>query len=58
MHSSLLTNHKLQGELILLGFVGAIEGDLDVELLSPTHDEIIGVVKAGLVLLLVNLFWL
>lgn len=58
MHSSLLTDHKLQGELILLGFVGAIEGDHDLELLSPTHDEIVGVVIHGLVLLLVNLFWL
>lgn len=55
MHSSLLTNRELQGELVLLGFVGAVEGDLDLELLSPTHNEIIGVVKRGPVLLLVNL---
>lgn len=54
--SSPLTDHKLQGKLILLGFVGAIEGDLDLELLSPTHDEIFGVVKRGPVLLLVILF--
>lgn len=55
MHSSLLTNRELQGKLVLLGFVGAVEGDLDLELLSPTHNEIIGVVKRGPVLLLVNL---
>lgn len=58
MLSSLLTDHKLHGELVLLGFVGAVEGDLDLELLSPTHDEIIGVVKRGPVLLLVGLSWL
>lgn len=55
MWQSLLTDDKLQGELVLLGVVGAIEGDLDLELLSPTHDEIVGVVKHGLVLLPVHL---
>lgn len=58
MHWSLLTDHKLQGKPILLGFVGAVEGELDLELLSPPHNEIIGVVKRGLMLLLVYLFWL
>lgn len=58
LHSSLLTDHKLHSKLILLGFVGAVEGDLDLELLSPTHDEKLGFVKGGAVLLLVRLFWL
>lgn len=58
MRRSLLTDDKLQGELVLLGVVGAIEGDLDLELLSPTHDEIVGVVKHGPVLLPVHLTWL
>lgn len=56
--TALLTDHKLQGQLILLGLVGAIEGDLDQELLSPTHDEKAGVIKRGPVLLLVDLSWL
>lgn len=53
--SSLLTDHKLHSKLVLLGFVGPVEGDLDLELLSPTHDEIIGFVKRGPVLLPVGL---
>lgn len=52
---ALLTDDKLQGKLVLFGIVGAIEGELDMELLPPTHDEIVGVVKHGPVLLLVHL---
>lgn len=58
MRWALLTDDKLQGELVLFGIVGAIEGELDMELLPPTHDEIVGVVKPGPVLLLVHLTWL
>lgn len=55
MQWALLTDDKLQGELVLFGIVRAIEGELDMELLPPTHDEIVGVVKHGPVLLLVHL---
>lgn len=55
MRRALLTDDKLQGELVLFGIVGAIEGELDMELLPPTHDEKGGVVKHGPVLLLVHL---
>lgn len=55
MRWALLTDDKLQGKLVLFGIVGAIEGELDMELLPTTHDEIAGVVKHGPVLLLVHL---
>lgn len=58
MRWALLTDDKLQGELVPFGIVGTIEGELDVELLAPTHDEMGGVVKHGPVLLLVHLTFL
>lgn len=53
--SALLTDGKLQSELVLGWFVGTIEGDLDLELLSSTDDEIVRVVQRGMVLQLVDL---
>lgn len=53
--SALLTDGKLQSELVLGRFVGTIEGDLDLELLSSTDDEIVRVVQRRVVLQLVDL---
>lgn len=52
-----LTDDKLHSELVLSRFVGTIEGDLDLELLSSTDDEKVGVVQRGVVLRLVDLIW-
>lgn len=52
-----LTDDKLHSELVLSRFVGTIEGDLDLELLSSTDDEKVRVVQRGVVLHLVDLIW-
>lgn len=50
-----LTDDKLQGNLVLSGVVGPVEGDLDLELLTSADDEIVRVVVHGVVLHLVAL---
>lgn len=50
-----LTDDKLHSKLVASRFVGTIEGDLDLELLSSTDDERVRVVKRGVVLGLVDL---
>ena len=50
-----LTDDKLHSKLVARRFVGTVEGDLDLELLSSTDDERVRVVKLGVVLSLVDL---
>lgn len=53
-----LTNDKLHSELVLSRFIGTVEGDLDLELLSPADDEIVRLVHCGVVIYPVALIWL
>ena len=50
-----LTNAKLHSELVLVGVVGPVEGDLDLELLAPANDQEVGVEAVRVVLLVVDL---
>lgn len=45
----LLTDNKLQSELVFSRFVGTIKGHLDLELLSSANDEIVSVEQHGVV---------
>lgn len=53
----MLTDDKFHSELVLSRFVWTIESDLDLELLPTTDDEIVRIVKPGVVLLLVDLLF-
>ena len=52
---SRLTNNKLDSELVIVGLVGPVEGDLDLELPPAAHDERVAGGLASVVMLLVDL---
>lgn len=50
-----LTDDKLHGEQVCGGYVGTVEDNLDLELLSSTDEEMVRVEQHGVVFLLVAL---